>query len=231
VREDVELEVVAAVGELVEPRQGLLERVRPVLGAQAERGHHPQRRGRDDAEGAEAHPRGAQLVAARGAVQHAPVGEDELQLLDLRGEVAQPRTGAVGGGGDRAGHALAVDVAQVGQREPDRVEGGVQGVQPDAGPHPHQTGRPVHGEHLGEPVELQQHAVGRDEVGEGMAGAGHPHGPPARGALPYGGGQLLHRARPDDDGRAAAFVAGPVDPRHAEQDAGAGPGMSAKPPS
>jgi hypothetical protein len=125
----------------------------------------------------------------------------------------------VGRRGDRACHALPVDVAEVGQGEPEHVECGVQRVQPGAGGHPHQAGGAVHGEHAREPVELQQQTVGGDEVAEGVPGAGDPHGLTGRAGVPHRGGQFLDRPRPHDGGRGAALVPGPVDPRHGEQHA------------
>src|SRR4051812_12140949 len=64
VREREELEVVVAVDVAVELAEHVVERERPVDGAQAEGGHAAQGDGGDDPERAEPHPRGAQLVAA-----------------------------------------------------------------------------------------------------------------------------------------------------------------------
>ncbi len=108
-----------ACDELLEALQRLLQRRGRVEPAQAEGGHAAQRHLGDHPERAEPHARGAQQLGLvlLGAVQRGAVGEHERQRGDLRGDVAQPRAGAVRGGGDRPGDALHVDVAEVLQRQ------------------------------------------------------------------------------------------------------------------
>ena len=97
---------------------------RPVDPVQGEGGDAAQRHGRDRAQRADPDPRRAQQLRVGGGAQlaDAAVGEDQLQPLDLGGDVAQPRAGAVGAGRDRPGDRLAVDVAEVLHRQPEPVQ-------------------------------------------------------------------------------------------------------------
>ena len=73
----------------------------------------------DDPERAESHPGGAKrgAVGALGHLDHAPVGQDQLERLDLRREVPEAGPGAMRRGGDGAGERLLVDVAEVLHRQ------------------------------------------------------------------------------------------------------------------
>ena len=71
----------------------------------------------------------------------AAVAEHQLDRLDLGRQVRQPRAGAVRAGGQRAGHRLHVDVAEVRQRQPAQVQLAAEPVQRHAGLHPHERRR------------------------------------------------------------------------------------------
>ena len=131
-REDVELEVVVRRGELAEAAQHLVERLRAVDAVERERGHGPQRHRVDQPERAEADPRGFKLLAGVESEQLA-VGTDELDRLDLGREARATEPRAMGAGRDRAGKGLAVDVAEVLEREPERIEPPVEFAEDDPG--------------------------------------------------------------------------------------------------
>ncbi len=98
----------------------MIEAVEPVGG------HGPDRGRVDRAERAEADPRGPQRLAVAGADHgRLPVGADQLERLDLRGDVAEPGPGPVRAGRDRAREGLTIDVAEV-------LEGDAELVQPTA---------------------------------------------------------------------------------------------------
>ena len=80
-------------------------------GAQGDRVDHP--------EGPEPDPGGPIRVAIGllGDLEHAPVGQHQLERLDLGREVPELGAGAVGRGRDRPGEGLAVDVAEVLHRQ------------------------------------------------------------------------------------------------------------------
>ena len=115
VGEHVELEVLVALRELVEAVKRVRQRPWRVEAAHDEGGHGAKGHRVDHAERPEPHSRGEVDVAiALGRdLEHAPVREHELQRLDLGGEVAELAPGAVGGGRDRPGERLAVDVPEV----------------------------------------------------------------------------------------------------------------------
>ena len=131
---------------------------------------------------------GAQLA-------HAAVGEDQLDRLDLGGDVAQPRAGAVGAGRDRAGDRLAVDVAEVLHRQPEPVQLLVEVGEDRPAPDPDQAGGGVGVEHAAQRLDPDQRAVGQRRLGEGVPGAGDAHLAPRRGGRADRLGQLLASAR------------------------------------
>ena len=184
-REGPELEVVGGVRALVERGEHVLQRLRPVDPAEPERRDAAQRHRDHHAERAEPDPRRAQQVAVgRGQLAHAAVAEHQLDALDLRRQVPQPRAGAVRAGRDRAGDRLRVDVAEVRQRQPAQVQLAAQPVQRDPGLDAHEPGRRVGVEHAVHAVEREQHAVGEHRPGERVPGARDPHRlPRGRGAL------------------------------------------------
>ena len=211
VRERPELEVVGGVRALVERGEHVLERLRRVDPAQPERRHAAQRHGGHDAERAEPDPRGAQQVAVlRRQLALAAVAEHELDPLDLGRQVRQPRAGAVRAGGQRAGHRLDVDVAEVGQREAAQVQLAAEAVQRDAGLHPHEPGPSASSTRV-HPLEREQRAGGQHAAGERVAGARDPHR--RRRARSSDRRQLRARRRPLDRRRLAALRTRPVDPR------------------
>ena len=134
------------------PLEHLLERLRAVEVAHPEGRHAAQRDRGDDAERADRHARGAQLVAA-GDRALAAVGEHELDRLDLARDDRVARAGPVRAGGDRAGQRLGVDVAEVRHREAARVQLARERVQPDAGLDAHEPAGRVGVQHARERVE------------------------------------------------------------------------------
>ena len=140
VREGEELEMVVAQRKLLEALEHVPQRRGRVDPMQREGGHAAQRHLRDHAQRAQPDACGAPqlLVALARALEHRPIGEHQRQLVDLRGEVAQPRAGAMRGRRDRTGDALDVDVADVLERQPVLVEVAAELADGDPGLHAHQ---------------------------------------------------------------------------------------------
>ena len=103
------------------------------------------------------------------------VGGDQLHRLDLGGDVAQLRAGAVGAGRDRPGDRLAVDVAEVLHRQPEPVQLLVEVGEHRARPDPDQARGRVGVDHAAERGDVDHRAVGQRRLGEGVAGAGDAH--------------------------------------------------------
>ncbi len=213
VGEGEELEVVVGLGALVEVVEHLLAWLWGIDAKQGEGGDAAQGDRRDRAEGADTHTSGAQEIGL-GAVQlaHVAIGANQLHRLDLSGDVAQLRPGAVGAGGDRAGDRLAVDVAKVLHRQAEPVqllvEIGEHGARPDFD----QARGGVGVDHAVQRGEVDHRPVGQRRLGEGMAGPSHAdRSPSARGGHD-GGHQLVAVARPDDLRRAASLIPRPVAP-------------------
>jgi hypothetical protein len=222
VREDVELEVVVDPVELVEPAQHLVERLGAVDPVDRERPDRAQGDGVDHAERAEADACRPQVakVATGGELDRVTVGAHELHRLDLRGEVSKPGSGAVGRGRDRAGEALAVDVAEVLERQPELVEAAVERTQDDPALNLDQARRPIGGEDPVEPVEAHHQPIGERDVAERVPRCGGTDPPPLGGRA---GDELaeLRQARGSlERRRPAALIAGPVAPfaRHGPDD-------------
>ena len=108
-------------GLLGEAVEHVVEHLDRLPGVQVERRHALQRHLGDDAERAEPDAGDAQQLGIAVLVEaHDVAGAgDELHPDDRRRQVAEAEPGAVGGRGDRAGDRLAVDVAEVGHRQPD----------------------------------------------------------------------------------------------------------------
>ena len=141
-------------------------------------GHTADRDRRDDSERAQRDPGGEQLIAA-GDRALAAVRADQLDADHLPGEVRQLRPGAVCAGGERPGQRLGVDVAQVGHRQPARVQLARQRLQADAGLDAHAVA--AHVEHPGERVEREQRAVRDRTRAERVARARDPQRSGCRG--------------------------------------------------
>ena len=125
----------------------VLERLRLVDVAQAERGHAAERDRGDHAERAEATPARRAARRRRSIVRSLPSARISSTLSTWPGEVRQPRAGAVRAGGERAGERLGVDVAEVRHRQPARVQLARERLQADAGLDAHEPGRGVGVEH------------------------------------------------------------------------------------
>ena len=98
----------------------LLQRQRVVVAADREGRHHAEGHRGDRAQAPETDARGAPQVRvglAR-ALDHRAVRGHQLERLDLRRDVAEPLSRAVGRGRDRARDGLHVDVAEVLERKP-----------------------------------------------------------------------------------------------------------------
>ena len=180
--------MVGGVGLGLDDGQQLGERGARLLGVQPVGRHALQLDLGDDAERAEPDPgRGEHLRLDLGrALERRPVGEHQGEPADGRGDALAPGAGAVGARGDRAADRLAVDVTEVGQRQPERLQRRVEHVQRGAGEHAHPAPLPVDPDHAAQPVDVQQQAVGRDERGERVARPGHPDPQPARRGPPHG---------------------------------------------
>ena len=175
VRERPELEVVVRVGALLQCAEHASSGSGRSTIAQLERRHAADRHGRDHAERAERHARGAQQVAVAD-VRSLPSARTNSTRLDLRGEVREPRAGAVRAGGERARERLGVDVAEVRHRQSARVQLLRELVQADAGLDAHEARRGVGVEHAREQVEADQRALGGDAAAERVPRSGDAHG-------------------------------------------------------
>ena len=214
VGEYVELEVLVALRELVEAVERVRQRPRRVEAPHDEGGHGANGRRVDHAKRPEPYSRGEVDVAiALGRdLEHAPVREHELQRLDLGGEVAELAPGAVGGGRDRPGERLAVDVPEVLHRQAALPKRGAQVTQRDSGLDLDQAGVAVCFEHPVEPPDADHRALGERRLGERVPRAGGVGRQAALGGAANGGAQLLERSRLLHDGGRAALVPSPVPP-------------------
>jgi hypothetical protein len=197
VRPPEQLEVVVGLDQLVDPRERLVERQRALLGPQQvgrlaldrHRGEHP--------EGTQAEPGRLEdlrlVVGGRG--DHGTVGGDQLDRAHLRRQAAEPAAGAVGAGRDGPGDGLRVDVAEVGHRQAERVELGVQPAQGGAGVHRDETGGRVGVLDAGQRVGQQLRAVGGRRPGERVAGADRLDPQPVAPGLAHRRDDGLHAAR------------------------------------
>ena len=214
VREDVELEVVVGGVELVEARQGRVERPRPVDAVERVGGDGADRRRVDDPERAEPDPRGRQPRGVGGSrdLERAAVGEHHLDRIDLGRDAAKTGAGAVGPGGDRAGQGLAVDVAEVLERQAELIELAVQGSEHDPGLDLDQPRLPVDRKYPVERVAAHHHPVGERDVAERVP---RPRGAHRLAALPRAADdldQLLAGSRALDRGRLTPLIPRPVSP-------------------
>ena len=217
-REDVELEMVELVDEPVEAGEDVRQRSRPIGPVDPEVGHRPQGHRVDRPERADPDPRRppALRIGALAELAQRPVGADELHRDDLRGEVAEALSGPVGGGRDRAGERLPIDVAEALQRQPALVEPPVQLPEPDPRLDLDQAARAVELEDPVEQVDLHHRAVGERGAGERVARARDLD--PALGLvrLDQGQDQAFAGPRPGDPQRPAALLARPVPPAPAD---------------
>ena len=195
-------------------RERLLQRQLVVVAADREGGDHAEGEARDRAEAAEPHPRRApQLrVGLARALDHRAVRGDQLDRLDLAGDVAVALARAVRRGRDRARHRLHVDVAEVLEREPLGREPLAQVADHDAALDLRQPRVAVDVEHAVHAVHPDHRAVGARDVREGVAGGRHARGPACLGCAGDHRPQLLDGARMLDRRGHALLVAGPVSP-------------------
>ncbi len=128
VREPVDLEVVVAGDVLVERGEHIVEPHGLVHRPQRERGDTPQRDRRHHTQRTEPDSRGREHLGALGrrALQHRAVTRDDLHRVDERRQRAELRSGAVRAGRQRARDGLVRDVAEVRERQAERVEGLVE---------------------------------------------------------------------------------------------------------
>jgi hypothetical protein len=137
------------------------------------RGHGVQRHVGDDAEGAQRDHRAVEPVAVRFPAQDADlaVGGDQFERADRGAEAAVGVAGAVGAGGDRAGHRNVRQGGHVGQGAVVRRQiPGEFGVA-DGGGDPDRTGGAVDVELGRQRGEFEEIAVGVRDLAEGMAAA------------------------------------------------------------
>ena len=162
----------------------------------------------------------------RSSSTHAPVGEHQLDRLDLGRQVPEPRPGAVRRGRDRPGERLAVDVALVLHREAVRRQRLGELADHDPGLDPDEAGRAVDVEHAVQPLEPEHRPVRAGDVGERVAGPGGSHAPAGSRGAADRVDAARRGSRPLDHRRRAALIAGPVSPLGAlpENNEGRGPG-------
>ncbi len=144
-----------------------------------------------------------------------PVRRDHFERLDLGRDVLKALAGPVSAGRDGAGDRLAVDVAEVLERDSVRVEHSVEVVEHRARLDLEESRLPVEVELAGEPVEADHRPLGQGAVGERVAGGGSPNPEAARDRVRD---RLLQRRegpRPLDRRRLACLLPGPIrPPRH-----------------
>jgi hypothetical protein len=214
VREHEEFEVLVVRDELLEALQRLRQRSRRIDAVQRERRHAAQHDLGDHAQRAESHARRTEhlRVALGRAHELRAVGQHQRQLAHLGGEVAKTRAGAVRRGGDRPGDALRVDVAEVLHRQPVLAQTTAELADRDARLHAHEAARAIHLEHAAHVLERDEHAIGEDDVAEGVSRAGDAHAQIRLTRLYERVRQLLHRLRAAQRRGGAGLVAGPVAP-------------------
>ena len=206
--------MVVGVGALLEGVEHLLARPRGVDPIEDEGGHAAQGHGRERSQGPDADPgRPQQIRIAVGAeLTHAAVAEDQLDALDLGGDVAQLGAGAVGAGRDRAGDRLAVDVAEVLHRQPEPGQFLVEVGEHGPGADLDQARGGVGVEHALQGLDPDHRAAGHRRFGERVAGAGDADLAPGLGSGDHRTGKLIAVGRANDLDRPAALVPRPVDP-------------------
>ena len=206
--------MVVAVDQLVVAVHRLVEGHRLLDRLQREGRLHREGDGGEDPQGAQPDPgRREQVGVGPGAAGTEPaLAVDELERGHLGRQRGAPPTRAVGAGGDRTGHGLPVDVAEVVQGQAQRVQPVVEHVQRRPGENRHGHRLPVDAPDPGQPVREQQDAVGDRDVGEGVARADHLHPAP----LVTGGTDRRHDlvrvGRGDDPGRGGGGQTRPVPP-------------------
>ena len=214
VREPVELEVLVGAAQFVQPGDDLGPAHRLLARGQQEGRDHPQGHRGQHAERSEPDPGGLEQLGGlvRGTADDAAVGQDHLQRRHLRGDTAQVPASAMGAGLDRARDRLLLDVTHVRQGQPAGVQGLVEVPEPAAGLDRDLPGFLVHRPDGLQPAGAEHHPAGRGDGGEGVAGAGHPHGQ----AVPRGQrdclGDLRCGVRRDHPLRRGGLVTRPVLP-------------------
>ena len=114
-------------------------------------------------------------MAAGVAVDAVAAGGEQAQAGDIAGIRAEPRPGAVGRGGDRAGQALVVDVGHVDQRLADLLQRRAHLRHRRAGPELGLQGGRVVADQAAEPRQRHDAVVGRHQRAERMPGTDRAH--------------------------------------------------------
>ena len=158
-------------------------------------------------------------VALLGDLQQAAVGQHQLERLDLCREVPELRPGAVGGGRDRPGEGLTVDVAEVLHRQASLPERRAEVPQCDPRLHLDQAGVAVDVEDAVERLDPDHRSVGERGLGEGVARAGRVGREAPIRRPPHRFDKLLEGPGPLDHRRRATLIPRPVSPlaRHRER--------------
>ena len=215
-REPVELEVVDAEPVALEHGQGVVQGAGRFRRMQRERGHTLEGDRGEDADGAEAEPGGLEefRFLVGGAAHDGAVREDEGGRAGDGGQAPEPRAGAVGAGGHRAGERLHVDVPEVRHRQAVIPQEPVEVPQPGAGPHRDERARRGGTDLLdaGEPVEGDEHTVGDGDPGEGVTRPDRLDAQPASGCPCDDGDEPLQGFRRLVRVWRRGFGAGPVAP-------------------
>ena len=216
VREPVELDVVGALDVVVEAvraprraRRGPRARARrtPARPAASRSSARRARRGRPG-------PRRSTSAFSVSEVSSVePSGSTSSSATTWVARPPKRSAGAVGAGRDRAGDRLLVDVAEVGEREPEVEQRAVEPAQRDPGLDGDPAGAawstastPV------EVVEAQLHVERHPDAGERVAGADRAHPAAVGGGVGQHCGELVAVARRDDLDAVGALVARPVAP-------------------
>ena len=210
--EPEQLRVVVAVDEGVEVGDHLVEVLDGLPRPQRERRHGAQRHRGRDPDRAEADPGRSQRRVVTGERGLGAGGVHQGHRGDGRGEVAEPRAGAVGAGLGGAGQRLHGDVAEVLERTAVGGQRRAHDVQRRAGAEGRLTGGGIEVVQAGQVSQVDQRVVGRDQSRERVPGADGPEPSPAGGRRGDRRGQRVGGS----GGQAACgqgrLVAGPVAP-------------------
>lgn len=169
---------------------------------------------RDDPERPEADPgRGKEVgFSARRAPTLSAIGRDDPQGSYGGGDAGQAAARAMGAGRDGTGDGLRIDIAEIGRRQAQCPQDGVEIAQPGAGEHPDDAALPVGEGDPGEAVQIDQQSVGQADGGERMPRPDGLDAPSRAHGIRHRGRDLLGRLRCRHRRWSAALVARPVAP-------------------
>ncbi len=182
--------------------------------AQQERRHALHRHLDHDAERSQPEPDGGQQLGVLGLAdpQDRTVRRHQRDRDELCGEAAEPGSGSMGSRRRRPRDGLPVDVAHVLERQAVRLEESRQLVEVGAGGQRGPAALDVDREQAVEPAQVEQHALGRRDPGEAVAGADRFDGQPALARGAHDRDHLVDARRVRPEGRRRVLGTPPVAP-------------------